>query len=361
MVRRLPAACAVALLVSALSACSSIGPPTVPRDRADYGASIGDSWKEQTLLNIIRLRYADFPVFLEVAQVIAGYQLQTTVGAGVLAQNYLSSAVNVPAAVAGTAAVGATYIDRPTIIYAPLTGNDFIKKLLTPIPPSAVLFLLQSGYPASVVMSSTVDSINGLANEVRRGAMKRPADPRFVRLNQLLQELQVANAFQVQIERSKDKETTVLGFPSMDKRSDFAAQVAEIRQLLGISGTAPVNRVVYGGYSGKGDEIAMVTRSMLQLMLEIGALAQVPEADIATGKAGPGMGRTSEQSPLLNILSGEARPRDAFVAVPYKGRWFWISDSDHRSKTIFISVMLLFSVSDVGVRTNPAVVTVPAN
>src|SRR5262249_51931132 len=249
---------------------------------------------------------------------------------------------------------------RPTIIYAPLTGNDFIKKLLTPIPPSAVLFLLQSGYPASVVMSVTVDSINGLANEVRRGAMKRPADPRFVRLNQLLQELQVANAFQVRIERSKDgTENTVVGFPSMGQRSDFATEVAEVRQLLGISGTAPVNRVVYGGYSGKGDEIAMVTRSMLQLMLEIGALAQVPEADIAIGKAGPGMGRTGEH--LLNILSGEARPRDAFVAVPYKGRWFWISDSDHRSKTIFISVMLLFSVSDVGVRTNPPVVTVPAN
>lgn len=334
----------------------------MPRDRAEYGASIGDSWKEQTLLNIIRLRYADFPVFLEVAQVIAGYQLQTAVGAGVVAQNYLSSAVNVPVAVAGTATVGATYIDRPTVIYAPLTGNDFIKKLLTPIPPSAVLFLLQSGYPASVVMSITVDSINGLANEVRRGAMKRAADPRFVRLNQVLQELQVANAFQVRIERSKDgTETTVLGFPGMGQRSDFAAEVAEIRQLLGLSGTAPVNRVIYGGYSGKGDEIAMVTRSMLQLMLEIGALAQVPEADIAIGKAGPGMGRTGEHSPLLNILSGEARPRDAFVAVPYKGRWFWISDSDHRSKTIFIIVMLLFSVSDVGLRTNPPVVTVPAN
>ena len=62
----------------------------------------------------------------------------------------------------GTAAVGATYIDRPTVIYAPLTGNDFIKKLMSPLPPSAVLFLLQSGYSALVVMPLTVESINGL-------------------------------------------------------------------------------------------------------------------------------------------------------------------------------------------------------
>ena len=66
-----------AVLGLSVAACTNIGPGTVPHDRIDYGSAIGNSWKEQTLLNIVKLRYADMPVFLEVAQVIAGYQLQS--------------------------------------------------------------------------------------------------------------------------------------------------------------------------------------------------------------------------------------------------------------------------------------------
>jgi hypothetical protein len=68
MARRLAAAALAALV----AACPGIGPGPVPRDRIDYGSAIGDSWKEQSLLNIVKLRYADMLIFLEVAQVIAG-------------------------------------------------------------------------------------------------------------------------------------------------------------------------------------------------------------------------------------------------------------------------------------------------
>ena len=186
------------LVAIAMAACSSIGPGTVPRDRIDYGTSIGDSWKQQTLLNIVKLRYGDFPVFLEIAQVIAGYQLESTASGGFNAANSPGSFT----AFGGSVLVQGKYTDRPTLIYAPLTGTDFLKKLMTPIPPSAILFVLQSGYSADVVLPIAVDSVNGINNESRR-AMKRPADPRFTRLAQLLRELQLASAIEVRIERQR--------------------------------------------------------------------------------------------------------------------------------------------------------------
>ena len=61
--------------------CTSIGPKTIPRDRSDYIDSVATSWKRQTLLNIVKLRYADAPVFLEVAQIVSGYTIQSTIAA----------------------------------------------------------------------------------------------------------------------------------------------------------------------------------------------------------------------------------------------------------------------------------------
>jgi len=358
----MPKKFAAAVLTFSIAACTSIGPGTVPHDRVDYASAIGNSWKEQTLLNIVKLRYGDMPIFLEVAQVIAGYQLQSALSGSFTLENFTANLIDRLTA-AGTATAGGTYTDRPTVIYQPLTGVDFLKRLMTPVPPSSVLFMLQSGYSAERIMSIMLDSINGLNNGSNR--LRRLADPNFTRLVELIREGQLAGAIQIRIERPKDGgESSVLIFgPSKDPQ--LADKGREIKSILGIRPDLRELKVNYGGYSGRDDEIDMMTRSMLQIMLEFAAVVQVPEADVVDGKATPGLVDTPGTGALnglpLRVLVTEAPPRDPHVAVQYDGRWFWIADTDIQSKYTFGIIMLLFSIADTGARGSAPVVTIPAN
>jgi hypothetical protein len=351
---------AIALGLS-LAACASIGPGTVSRDRIDYATSIGNSWKEQTLLNIVKLRYVDMPIFLEVAQVIAGYQVQSAASGALSLGNFTANLVGRLTA-SGTAAAATTYTDRPTVIYQPLTGVDFLKRLMTPIPPSSVLFMLQSGYSAKRVMPIMLDSVNGLTNGSNR--FRRATDPRFTRLVELVSEGQLANTIDIRIKQSrKGPESSVIAFPPR-KDPTAIARRQEIIKLLGLKPDLTELKVYYGAYSGKDDEIDMKTRSMLEIMLEFAATVQVPEADVAGGKAAPGAVTSRPQEalggPPMRILSGDAAPNDASVAVEYNKRWFWIADTDIRSKSTFGVVMLLFSISETGIKGSAPVVTIPA-
>ena len=213
-------------------------------------------------------------------------------------------------------------------------------------------------------MPITLDSINGINNQSRRG-MRRAGDPRFRQVAELVHELQLAGALQVRIQSAKDgNETSLMSFaPSKDPQDETERQA--LRSLLSLKPGLQEFQVYYGGYSGKDNEVAMMTRSMLEVLFELAADVRVPESDITEGRAGPGLaagqaGGTSGTS-AVNILSGSSAPSDASIAVQYNGRWFWIADTDIQSKTIFGTVMLLFSISDIGVKGTGTIVTVPAN
>jgi hypothetical protein len=55
-----------------------IGPNSLPRDRADYSLSLSESWKEQTLLNIVKFRYFDPPIFVDVGSIVSSYSSRRT-------------------------------------------------------------------------------------------------------------------------------------------------------------------------------------------------------------------------------------------------------------------------------------------
>mgnify|MGYP000697641109 CR=1 FL=1 len=96
------------------------------------------------LLNIVKLRYADTPAFLDVGSVISQYEYAAELNAS------LGWGLPEPGSDSQSLGGAGRYAERPTITYVPIAGAKFTQSLMTPVPPSGVLFLLQAGYPVRV-------------------------------------------------------------------------------------------------------------------------------------------------------------------------------------------------------------------
>lgn len=342
----------------ATTGCRSIGPGTIARNRVEYGAAVGDSWKCQALLNIVKLRYADPPSFVDVGQIVAGYSLET----GVTAEGQVAEKG------AGDRFVGvggrAIFTDRPTITYTPLTGNKFIKSLMTPLVPDSVFFMIESGWPADAVLFAAMRSINGLKNQESTVAGTTPPDPEFLRVLTLMRKIQLSGGVAMRIQRdTHSQQTTLLAFRRQDISPQTIADSAELRRLLRLDPDATEFKLVFGATAASDKEVAVLTRSVLHLMQTMAAQVDVPAQHLAEHRTPPGWESASgvqSDMRMITIHSSPRSPSDAFVAVQYRDHWFWIDDRDLKSKRAFAFMMMMFTLADTGEKEPLPLITIPA-
>ena len=350
------------LLVLALSltaglGCSHIGPGTITRDRFDYIGAMSDSWKQQMLYNMVKMRYGDAPVFLEVGSVINQYAIETDFNATASWQAPLAGNSNA----LGVGAVG-RYLDRPTITYSPLVGEKFARQLIRPIPPTGILSLIESGYPIDMVIRLCVSSINGVRNRYGGATRGFPSAPEFYPLLERLRRIQDSGAVSLRTQKNGEMEGTVMVFRG---KVDPAIQedILFVRKTLQLDPEGEEFRIVYGAVSKDDKEIAIQSRSIMQILIDIASNIEVPPTHLAEKRVSQAMTGDTFQGapvpPLVIIHSSPDKPCDAFVAVPFQGHWFWIDDRDMRSKLIFSFMMLLFSLTETGVKDNAPVITIP--
>jgi hypothetical protein len=334
-----------------------MGPSTVARDRFDYVGAVSESWKQQMLLNLLKVRYFDAPVFMDVASVINSYSLEGEV-------TFADQSAPVGREGDTFRAFGATgrYADRPTISYNPLSGDKFARNLMTPLPVTGVLMLIQGGYAADVVMRVCVSTVNGLENAYGGPGNARPGDPRFRDLLAAMRESQEAGGMGMRIKTLKDTQAVVM-FVQPDAGAAVNAPIGRIRELLRLDPAVNEYTVVFAAQPENGREIALLTRSVMQVLTDFASYIDVPEADLAEGRAYRPQ-RSAEQvrmfPPILSVRHGDAAPPDAYVSVRYRGRWFWVDDRDYRSKAMFTSVLFLLSLTETGQAQAGPVVTIPA-
>jgi hypothetical protein len=348
-----------------LAGCS-IGPGTMTRDRFDYSQAVAESWKSQMLLNLVRIRYGDSGVFLDVGQIVSGYTLQSSFSAsGNLFSFNTPGGVNpagVPSSSIGLGAQG-QFTDRPTITYTPLMGERFARSMMMPIPPAALLSLIQSGNPVDLLLRLMVNTVNGIDNRQGGDLRARAADPEFHVLLERLRRIQLSGAIGARV-RKGDREDVVLLTFRQKVAPSIEADIRAVAQMLGLDPDGKEFRVAFGAMAANDKEIALLTRSVFEIIVNLSSFITVPEAHVADRRVGPTpppeVGPSGSIQPLIQITSSPSRPADAFVAVPYRDHWFWIDDRDMPSKRLFSVLMLIFTLVEPGTRDAPPVLTIPA-
>src|SRR5271170_1912904 len=133
MPRRVDLVRGLALLAMCIASSGCLGPKAVRFTRLRYNEVFRDTSDEQLLINIVRLRYADSPVFVDLPNITSQFEVS---GGG----NYLGGYGNQTNAPASLGFGNMSLRDTPTLSYHPREGREISKALLSPL--SADLFIV---------------------------------------------------------------------------------------------------------------------------------------------------------------------------------------------------------------------------
>jgi hypothetical protein len=207
-------------------------------------------------------------------------------------------------------------------------------------------------------MKTVVRSVNGLRND----SSGVGADQGYRELVDAMSRIQLGGGLGIRVEAREGGAAVVVVLRNDGVSEHTRQDRLRVHALLGIEETADEFEVVYGVSPRSTKEVAVLSRSMLELLLELGWGIDLPAGHEKEGRTNPGRRRAgdAQATPLIQIHSGTAPPSESYAAVPYKGNWYWIDDCDIGSKRTFTFLMILFSLAETGRSSASPVVTIPS-
>jgi len=339
--RRILSLTTLSLVVSVLYGCAMVGPRSISSGRADYNEVINRTEDEQLLLSIVKGRYGETSSLLSVNGVAANVRFRTNAGAQVgigPGANYLGNLVPFSA--------GLAYEENPTITYAPIQGEKYLRQVLSPIPLDLLLMGVRSLTTGGDLFILLVNRINDLRNSDFLDTLTAEPSPRFMRFVELFKELRKAGVLDLVGDSRKEIEFNVL---IRGHAPQYSQKVLEFLVLLDLPMPADKSKdlVIPVYFTVRIDKfwgIAITTRSTTDLIEILRASIEVPQDHARagltihyppTGLAGKG----------IRIISSTVEPKKMSLAVKYRGYWFYIDETDQRTKAFFKTLRTFWSVS----------------
>jgi hypothetical protein len=398
----------VVLLAAWAGVSGCIGPKAVRYTRLRYNEVVRDTNDEQLLINIVRLRYADSPIFIDLPNITSQFEMA---GRG----NYLGGYGN---QTPGRTSLGFGELslrDSPTLSYHPREGREIAKSLLTPL--SADLFIvINGGANLEQLMLLSINDGNDVPNAPGATTLL-PLVPEdnalFLRGIRLLAALRARDATELAFGTDEDPEgasdpipkSLVQGRDLHDAardgyvyRSQGPGEMSLLKREKGLylrirdpyvhspemEEVARIFRLTPGlsKYRIKSelteeanqrrasplgnDTIYLNLRSVLQIMTFLSKGVCVPEEHVRSGIAPVTPGPDGQPYDWTRITAGnflvhaqKHRPRAAEVAVPYRGYWFYIAPNDVNSRAVLAILEIVFALQESDVKSVGPLLTLP--
>ncbi len=391
------------LLVWLLQGCT-IGPTVYQSSFDDYNDAIRKTSDGQMLANLVRMRYYESPVFLQVASVSTSFNVSANAGASATLNEGANNIFGLNA--------GGGYSETPTITFSLPESREYYGRLMAPLSANQITLLIEAGFDPGAVMRTAVRRINRLKNlTIEYSPYPQPPQsyPDFVEVFTLIKKL----SFDGLAEFGPGLGTTVWSAPvgplshgGLSEVALLATQIyaqnsgggelipiedgavqlhtfarrlslrfspaaagspdaQRLRELLNLSpekNSFPImdlelTKIEKGrAYVGQAPaaldptatwpEIGLGGRSMMEMMQIASTAVQVPAGDLSKGFAFVDRSPASDPSEFKFVVkSSEGEPANASIRIEYRSHWFYIEDSDLESRAAFALLNALFAVT----------------
>jgi len=420
------------MVIGVLSGCA-VGPSLYKTSFTQYNDAVRKTLDEQMLANLVRMRYFESPIFLQVSSLNTSFSVGGNLGA---TGTYVSGSPD-----AYVASIGGTYSENPTISFSMPESREYYGRLMAPLSAKQITALVLGGFDTELVFRTSVRGINGLKN-LNADHDNSSAEPlyhaRFREMLGLITKLRSEGLIDLEL---GGKETFWSSPVSMDVKGDLSKvallaasvyalsndseiveygvdpdgklirggkglwqthmyeknmalrfapaakdspDVKRLKELLGLEAdrnnfpiveaelvNAEKGRGIMGLSPGALDpsivwaEIGMRGRSMMEILQVASKEVRVPREDIERGTVTPDRSRDLQSatgaSDWLVIKSSASAPSNSHLSIEYRGNWFYIDDSDLKSRETFAMLTAVFAVVGGTVPGAHPVLTLPVN
>jgi hypothetical protein len=314
LIRRAGRSALLVVVALGFCGCALVGPQSITAGRGVYAEVINRTEDEQILTAIVRMRYDETFGMMSVSSATANLSFSARTGANVGAGDSDSYAGNLVPLSAGVA-----YEENPTISYMPLSGEDFTRRMLSPLSVNEWLLLGGPAKHPGHVFALAVRRVNGLRNPLLG---EEPPAPEFARFVELYDRLRRASV----LDYVQTPETSTEGnyfWDFHDYEDAHGDSVRELLDLLGIEvkpdGSAillPVRRALGSSVSA----VHLQTRSAYAMLQVFGAGIEVPSRHLEAGIVEPLTSAVTEEGRFITIRSSEKPPENATVRIRFRNR-----------------------------------------